>query len=105
PTRRSSDLSVEPARAGRVPPSINAPTESPSRLRTSSAVMADGHPLRLALVAVIGRPSRATSSVASRAAGHRRPTVFVPAVTLDGTEGAEGTITVKGPGQNCRATA
>jgi hypothetical protein len=56
--------------------------------------------LRLALVAVIGRPKRVTSEVANSAAGHRRPIVPVPAVSFAESDEMAGNMTVSGPGQN-----
>src|SRR5215510_885911 len=62
-TDRSSN--VDPSREGSTPPSTSASRESPSWLRTSSALTAEGIPLRLALVAVTGLPKRLTRAVAN----------------------------------------
>src|SRR5262249_30295598 len=66
--------------------------------------MAEGIPLRLALVAVIGVPKRLTRAVANGATGHRTPIVCIPAVTFGGSDGAARGRIVNGPGQNFSTT-
>jgi hypothetical protein len=73
----------------------------PSPSSTWPAVVGETAVERLALGAASGRPSFSISRRASGCSGQRIATVVPPAVTVAGTRGLRGTITVTGPGQSC----
>mmetsp|Transcript_28355 Transcript_28355/g.90347 ORF Transcript_28355/g.90347 Transcript_28355/m.90347 type:complete len:308 (+) Transcript_28355:141-1064(+) len=77
----------------------------PRSATTCSARVGETWPKRLALGAATGRPAAAMSRRASGWAGTRTPTKPVPAVTLDGMQGAALAIRVRGPGQKAPASA
>src|SRR5579872_6889509 len=93
---------VEATSRGLVPPSTIRLSWLPSCARTPSAVVHSLSPLMLADVAVIGTPAARITSTGIRAAGTRRATLPVLAVTFNGRRGEAFTMMVRGPGQYLR---
>src|SRR5262249_11371536 len=90
---------VEATSRGLAPPSTIRPMRPPSCWRTPSAVVHSLAPLMLAEVAVIGTPAARITSTGIRAAGTRRATLPVLAVTFNGRREEAFTMMVSGPGQ------
>src|SRR6185437_10736130 len=90
---------VEATSRGEVPPSIIMPMRFCNWSRTSTAVVHSAAPLRLAEVAVMGMPAALITATGMAAAGMRRATLPVLAVTLRGSLEAARTMMVSGPGQ------
>src|SRR5947209_1522458 len=95
-------IMVEATSRGLVPPSTMRLMRFPSWVRTPSAVVHSAAPLMLAEVAVIGTPAARMISTGILAAGTRRATLPVLAVTLSGSRDEAFTIMVSGPGQYLR---
>ena len=72
---------------------------------TSAAVVQLGRPEVLALGAATGTPASRMMDSVTWWSGHRTPTVSSPAVVASGTMGFRFRIMVRGPGQNCWASA
>src|SRR6266700_2535337 len=96
---------VEATSRGLVPPSTIRLIWLPSCLRTPSAVVHSLAPLILAEVAVIGTPAARITATGTPAAGTRRATLPVLAVTFNGRREEAFTIMVRGPGQYLRVIA
>src|SRR5260370_42404855 len=92
-------MMVEGTARGLAPPSTIRLMRSQSCCRTPSAVVHSLAPLMLAEVAVIGTPAARMISTGIFAAGTRKATLPVLAVTLSGNREEALTMMVSGPGQ------
>src|SRR6478672_10049424 len=95
-------MMVEATSRGLGPPSTIRLMRLPSCWRTPSAVVHSLAPLILADVAVIGTPAARIISTGMRAAGRRKATLPVLAVTFSGRRDDAFTMMVNGPGQYLR---
>src|SRR5215467_12729742 len=93
---------VDATSRGLVPPSTIRLSRLPSCSRTPAAVVHSLSPLILAEVAVIGTPAARITSTGIRAAGTRKATLPVLAVTFRGRREEAFTMMVNGPGQYLR---
>src|SRR5215470_6100643 len=92
-------IMVEATSRGLVPPSTIRLKRPPSCSRTPAAVVHSLAPLMFAEVAVIGTPAARITSTGILAAGTRRATLPVLAVTFRGNREDALTMMVSGPGQ------
>src|SRR5262249_10173790 len=93
---------VEATSRGLVPPSTIRLMRLPSCSRTPAAVVHSLSPLTFAEVAVIGTPAARITSTGILAAGTRKATLPVLAVTFNGRRDEALTMMVRGPGQYLR---
>src|SRR5664280_114653 len=104
PSSLVRSMMVEGMSRGDWPPSTMMDKQSPSWSRTCKAEVHSLSPLRLAEVAVIGMPPARMMASGISAAGTRKATLPVLAVTLSGSLGSAFTMMVSGPGQKRRAS-
>src|SRR5215472_15746965 len=98
-------MMVEATSRGLVPPSTIRPMRMPNCSLTPLAVVHSLAPLMLADVAVMGTPAARITSTGILAAGTRRATLPVLAVTFNGNRDEALTMMVSGPGQYLRVMA
>ena len=96
---------VDSLPSGDGPPSKIRSICPPNSCTTSSAVRGDGWPETLALVPMICPPHLSRRFKAVSCLGMRNPTNCESSVTAAGSFARNGTIRVRGPGQNLPASA